>query len=180
MSSTKESEESYLNRQRIAKYFTLYQIFLLSMTINLTNAEICAYFDQDNGQDPAYRNGTRTFQYPSKVCPDFKDQLDQHACCPSKISERDFFCCTAEYKAEIDAQLAAEARGKFIISQIPLVLCVMAFLLSVLLIHSFFSRRCRYDSLCNWNRRYSSPPSMAQPYPATERRWRWQRRLKFW
>lgn len=53
-------------------------------------------------------------QRPAKQCPDFKDDAEQSACCPSQINQGNYYCCTHVQKEELESTMAAEARRRFI------------------------------------------------------------------
>lgn len=93
---------------------------------------------------------------PSKQCPDFKDGPEQTACCPSQVSSGAFFCCTEEHKTELEAQLASDARRRFLSSHVPeLVLCSLVLLLLLFLLCSFLCRRTRFCPLLHSRRKSS-------------------------
>uniref|UniRef100_A0AC34PUM0 Uncharacterized protein n=1 Tax=Panagrolaimus sp. JU765 TaxID=591449 RepID=A0AC34PUM0_9BILA len=94
-----------------------------------------------------------------KSCPDFKDDVDQFSCCPSSITPGTFYCCTAEKKEEIDAELAAEARRVFIRNNLALIVIgsILAFVAAVIIV-SFFCKRIRMCPLYR-GKSVATPPS---------------------
>jgi hypothetical protein len=87
----------------------------------------------------------RVLNKPLKVCPDFKDDAEQSACCPSKITQGAFYCCTEEQRSQLDWEADKEAWRLFFQSHIlELVLGLIGFTLLSCVIMSYFCKRLTF------------------------------------
>ncbi|KAL3083345.1 hypothetical protein niasHS_011147 [Heterodera schachtii] len=107
----------------------------------LASADFCP----PSGSSSGANDGNKPLSKPTKSCPDFKDGPEQSACCPSQITVGSFFCCTEAHKEQFEAQLASEARRRFISNHLAeLVLASLALLVFLVLLGSFLCRRTRF------------------------------------
>uniref|UniRef100_A0A915DY41 Uncharacterized protein n=1 Tax=Ditylenchus dipsaci TaxID=166011 RepID=A0A915DY41_9BILA len=82
---------------------------------------------------------------PSKTCPDFKDDENQSACCRSRITQGAFFCCTQEYRAQIEWEEHKQAWRQFFqshVSELVIGSIILAILMCFLM--SFLCKRMSF------------------------------------
>ncbi|KAL7073152.1 hypothetical protein ACQ4LE_007039 [Meloidogyne hapla] len=118
--------------------------FFIIFNLNIINAKIClSSLNKENEEK-------RSLELPKtiKICPDFKDEPEQTACCPSQITSGSFFCCTEKHKDDLESELASEARRQFISGHIPeLVLLILALIFLLFICCSYLCRRTRFCPL---------------------------------
>ncbi|KAF7638405.1 hypothetical protein Mgra_00002086, partial [Meloidogyne graminicola] len=102
---------------QLSAYYYYYYYFLLIFQIFLINAKIC----NEENEEKINLILSKTL----KICPDFKDEPEQIACCPSQITSGTFFCCTEQHKNNLESELASEARKKFISEHIPQLILII-------------------------------------------------------
>ncbi|KAF7638406.1 hypothetical protein Mgra_00002086, partial [Meloidogyne graminicola] len=125
---------------QLSAYYYYYYYFLLIFQIFLINAKIC----NEENEEKINLILSKTL----KICPDFKDEPEQIACCPSQITSGTFFCCTEQHKNNLESELASEARKKFISEHIPqLILIIFVFLIFLFIFCSYLCRRTRFCPL---------------------------------
>uniref|UniRef100_A0A0N5B384 CX domain-containing protein n=1 Tax=Strongyloides papillosus TaxID=174720 RepID=A0A0N5B384_STREA len=105
-----------------------------------------------------------------KRCPDFKDDPEQNACCPSAVSPGTFYCCTEEQKKEIEAHIASELRSKFIKNYLAaiIVISVIIFLM-IFFITSLVCKRFKCCPLYKTRHSYVSTHVSTNYRPVIER-----------
>uniref|UniRef100_A0A0N4ZDG5 CX domain-containing protein n=1 Tax=Parastrongyloides trichosuri TaxID=131310 RepID=A0A0N4ZDG5_PARTI len=127
------------------KYFIVKLLFFMQYYLTISG-ELCPLPTNNNDKSsPQPLTGNSLVLnaiVKQKRCPDFKDDPEQNACCPSAVSPGTFYCCTVEQKIEIEANIASELRSKFIKNYLAaiIVISVITFLL-IFLITSLVCKR---------------------------------------
>uniref|UniRef100_A0A7E4UYG1 Uncharacterized protein n=1 Tax=Panagrellus redivivus TaxID=6233 RepID=A0A7E4UYG1_PANRE len=116
-------------------------LILLYQLVAVSVAEVCPV----NADTVAKLLSATAGTSHRKSCPDFKDDAEQVACCPSAITPGTFYCCTTEKRAELDAEIAAEARRLFFRNHMAHIIIgsIVAFILFII-IASFICKRVSF------------------------------------
>uniref|UniRef100_A0A914LQ35 Uncharacterized protein n=1 Tax=Meloidogyne incognita TaxID=6306 RepID=A0A914LQ35_MELIC len=133
---------AYYNNNNYSSKKLFFFFILFNLNISLINSKICLSSLNEENEE------TKSLTKSIKICPDFKDEPEEIACCPSQITSGSFFCCTEQHKNELESELASEARKKFISGHIPeLVLLILALIFLLFICCSYLCRRTRFCPL---------------------------------
>ncbi|CAK5023483.1 unnamed protein product [Meloidogyne enterolobii] len=133
---------AYYNNNNFSPKKLFFFFILFNLNISLINSKICLSSLNEENEE------TKSLTKSIKICPDFKDEPEEIACCPSQITSGSFFCCTEQHKNELESELASEARKKFISGHIPeLVLLILALIFLLFICCSYLCRRTRFCPL---------------------------------
>jgi hypothetical protein len=138
---------------------------LLSFTVQLAIADVCPLPSAEDALT-SVKVATPSLSVP-KSCPDFKDDVDQSACCPSQITPGTFYCCTSERQAELESQIAAEARRRFLKNYLAVI--IISTVLSGVVLLVVVTILCKRLTFCPMYEAKSYP---AQPLPHFPARYR--------
>ncbi|KAI1714255.1 hypothetical protein Ddc_11437 [Ditylenchus destructor] len=83
---------------------------------------------------------------PVKLCPDFKDDVEQNACCRSRITQGAFYCCTQEQKEQLQWEEHKQQWKSFFQSHTPEL--VIAFLVLAIVACFMASFLCKRLTFC--------------------------------
>ncbi|KAH7725741.1 Protein R05C11.4 [Aphelenchoides avenae] len=137
----------------------------LSLALQLSVEDVCPLPGAPTAEEVNSGSAAaKTLMYKPKTCPDFKDDADQVACCPSQITPGAFYCCTLERQAELASQLAAEARRQFFKNYLA-VIVISAIALTILLfaIATILCKRLSFCPLYESKSAFDTPRTMHFP-----------------
>ncbi|KAI1723737.1 hypothetical protein DdX_03908 [Ditylenchus destructor] len=82
---------------------------------------------------------------PIKLCPDFKDDAEQNACCRSRITQGAFYCCTQEQKEQLQWEEHKQQWKSFFQSHTPeLVIAFLVLAIVACFVASFLCKRLTF------------------------------------
>lgn len=79
---------------------------ILLVLIKLTNSLLCP-------NDVTTATTTITKTNKRKICPDFKDNINEEYCCPSQVVPGSYYCCTFEHLKQLQDIQTAQLRKLF-------------------------------------------------------------------
>uniref|UniRef100_A0AC35U2C4 CX domain-containing protein n=1 Tax=Rhabditophanes sp. KR3021 TaxID=114890 RepID=A0AC35U2C4_9BILA len=126
-------------------------IFLLNQLLSICYGEICPSVALPNEKSLSTSLSINILIPPppptrDKRCPDFKDDPNQGACCPSQVTPGTYYCCSSDKKQEIESLIAANLRKQFIKNYLAAIIIIS--ILSFLLFFLVISVICRRLKIC--------------------------------